>query len=66
MEVLFWSSGAIEVDDQVNIHDIDSSSKEVGGNEESWAIVFESLIGFDSGLLGKIGMDGDGIEEDFS
>ena len=51
------------VDHQVDTLNIDSSSEEVSGNKQSWAIGLEEVIIFDSFFLLELGVDADGVEE---
>lgn len=51
------------VDDEIDSFDVDTSSEEVGGNEEAGAVGFEEIVVLDSFLLFQLGVYADGIEQ---
>ena len=54
--------GAVVVDDEVGLFDVDSPPEQVGGHQQSRFSQLEPLVVSDAFLLGEVGVDADGVE----
>ena len=62
MEVVFHIGGEIEVDDDVNVVDVDTTGNEIGGAENTGVTITEVLHNLFTFTLGHVGVDGgDGV-----
>jgi len=62
MEVVFHIGGEIEVDDDVNVVNVDTTGDEIGGSENTGVTITEVLHDLFTLTLGHVGVDGgDGV-----